>query len=76
MLTATILSATNLHSNAACQFRGNFHLLVSTDLNQPLSEWATAATNIINNRTNNIFTAALTNAVSSANQQFYILQSQ
>jgi hypothetical protein len=52
-------------------------LLAGTNLTQPLSQWMTVATNVINNRTNNLFSTTLTNAVNSiAGQQFYILRSQ
>jgi hypothetical protein len=48
-----------------------------TNLAEPLNQWTQVATNFINNRTNNIFSATLTNAVNSTiGQQFYILQSQ
>jgi hypothetical protein len=77
VLTNGISSTTNLQLNAACQFGGTFYLLAGTNLTQPLSQWMTVATNVINNRTNNLFSTTLTNAVNSiAGQQFYILRSQ
>jgi alpha-tubulin suppressor-like RCC1 family protein len=77
VLTNSISSATNLQFNAACQFGGTFYLLAGTNLTQSLSQWTPVATNVINYRFNNLFSATLTNAVnSSAGQQFYILQSQ
>jgi hypothetical protein len=51
-------------------------LLASTNLTQPLSQWAPVWTNTIRYRWYNIFSATLTNAVMSGSQQFYILQSQ
>lgn len=77
VLTNSISSTTNLQFKAACQFGGTFYLLAGTNLIQPLSQWASVATNCINNRNNNLFSATLTNAVNaSASQIFYILQSQ
>src|SRR5665213_1870952 len=70
-------SKTNLQFTATCGFGGTFYLLAGTNLTQPLSQWTPVATNIINNRTNNLFSATLTNAVNSSNaQQFYIIRSQ
>jgi alpha-tubulin suppressor-like RCC1 family protein len=77
VLTNSISSTTNLQFNAACQFGGTFYLLAGTNLTQPVSQWTSVATNVINNRTNNLFSATLTNAInSSVGQLFYILQSQ
>ena len=77
VLTNSISSKTNLQFNATCQFGGTFYLVAGTNLIQPLIQWTSVATNFINNRTNNLFKATLTNAVnSSAGQQFYILRSQ
>jgi hypothetical protein len=62
---------------ATCLFGGTFYLLAGTNVSQPVSQWTRVATNIIANRTNNIFSATLTNALSSGSgQKFYILRSQ
>ena len=77
LLTNRVSSKTNLQFNAACPFGGKFYLLAGTNLVQPVSQWIPVATNVINNRTNNLFSATLTNAVNSGTgQQYYILQSQ
>ena len=77
MLTNNFSTKTNLQFKATCQFGGKFYLLAGTNLTQSLSQWTPVATNVINNRTNNLFSATLTNAVnSSTGQKFYILRSQ
>ena len=62
VLTNTISAATNLQFTANCPFGGTFYLLTGTNLAQPLSQWTVVSTTTINNRTNNLFTATLTNA--------------
>jgi alpha-tubulin suppressor-like RCC1 family protein len=77
ILTNSVFSATNMQFKAACQFGGTFYLLAGTNLTQPLSQWTPVTTNVINNRTNKLFSATLSNAInSSVGQKFYILQSQ
>ena len=76
-LVGSISLKTNLQFQATCQFGAAFYLLTSSNLTQPLNQWMLVATNAINNRTNNIFSATLTNVMNTgAAQQFYILQSQ
>jgi alpha-tubulin suppressor-like RCC1 family protein len=75
VLAATVSSSTNLQFAATCGFGGTFCLLAGTDLSQPYSQWTPVSTNIIRYRFANVFSATLTNAVNSGNQQFYILQS-
>ena len=76
VLTSGLSSPSNLHLEAVCRFGGTFHLLTTTNPLQPLDQWTPIWTHPINNRTNNLLTATLTNAVnSSAGQRFYILQS-
>jgi autotransporter-associated beta strand protein len=48
-----------------------YYLLTSTNIAQPLSQWQTAATNVLT--ANGSFTFIGTNVVSGAAQQFYIL---
>jgi alpha-tubulin suppressor-like RCC1 family protein len=73
---AQTFSNTDLQFTANCGFGGNFYLLASTNLAQPLNQWTPVWTNVIRYRFANIFSVTLTNAVNSGNQQFYILQSQ
>ena len=76
-LTEDISSGTNLQFQATCQFAGNFCLLTSTNLTQPLERWTSVWTNLIMGRGTNNFSLTLTDAMNSgAGQQFYILQSQ
>jgi alpha-tubulin suppressor-like RCC1 family protein len=75
MLEQTIFSNSNLQFTATCPFGGNFYLLAGANLSQPFSQWTPVATNVINNRMLDIFSATLTNVVNSGGQQFYILQS-
>jgi len=74
ILTQTV-SGADLQFTATCGFGGDFYLLTSTNLNQPLSEWMPICTNTITYRYHNVFSATLTNAVNSGCPQFYILQS-
>ena len=67
---------TNLQLRATCQLGGTFYLLAGTNIAQPLNQWTPVWTNVITSRYTNIFSATLTNAVNSDDQQFYILQSQ
>jgi alpha-tubulin suppressor-like RCC1 family protein len=76
VLVEAISSNTNLQFTATCGFGGNFQLLASTNLTQPLCQWTPVWTNAIIYRYANIFSATLTNVVNSASQQFFILQSQ
>ena len=77
VLSAGIVSGTNLQFKATSQFAGTFYLLAGTNITQPFSQWTGVLTNSVNTRSNNNFSATLSNAVgSSAAQQFYILQSQ
>ncbi|MGO9586482.1 MAG: RCC1 domain-containing protein [Limisphaerales bacterium] len=77
VLAQTVSANTNLQFTATCGFRGNFYLLASTNIAQPLSLWTPVWTNAINSRGTNNFYVTLTNAVNySIGQQFYILQSQ
>ena len=77
VLTNYVSAITNLQFNASCQFGGTFYLRAGTNLTQPVSQWTPVTTNVINNRTNNLFSATLTNVVNaSAEPKFYILQSQ
>ncbi|MGO8836841.1 MAG: RCC1 domain-containing protein [Limisphaerales bacterium] len=73
---AQTFSNTDLQFTAPCGFGGTFYLLAGTNLAQLLSQWTPVWTNTIRYRLANIFSATLTNAVNSGNQQFYILQSQ
>jgi alpha-tubulin suppressor-like RCC1 family protein len=73
---AQTVSNTDLQFTAICGFGGNFCLLTSTNIFQPLEDWTPVWTNTISYRWYNVFSATLTNAVYSGNQQFYILQSQ
>jgi len=77
MLTARVASGTSLQFTATCQFAGTFYLLASTDITQPLSQWARVWTNSVNANSIDNFSATLATALSSsAKGQFYILQSQ
>lgn len=76
VLVVSISCNTNLQFTATCGFGGNFYLLASTNLTQPLNQWTQVWTNVITQRGTNNFTAILTNCVDSSSQQFYILQSQ
>lgn len=76
VLNSYIASQTNLQFDAACGFGDTFYLLTSTNLAFPLGQWTPIWTNIITWRTNNIFSATLTNGMNSGDRQFYILQSQ
>jgi alpha-tubulin suppressor-like RCC1 family protein len=76
VLAQTVSANTNLQFTATCDFGGNFYLLAGTNITQPLDQWTPVWTNTIRYRWYNIFSATLTNAVNSGNQQFYILQSQ
>ena len=76
VLAQAVSANTNLQFTATCGFGGNFYLLAGTNLAMPLSQWTPVWTNVITSRSANIFSATLTNAINSGNQQFYILQSQ
>lgn len=75
VLAQALVFQTNLQFSATCGFGGNFYLLASTNLTQPAGQWTPVSTNVITSRYTNVFSATLTNALSSAGQQFYILQS-
>ncbi|HVU08516.1 MAG TPA: RCC1 repeat- and reductase domain-containing protein [Verrucomicrobiae bacterium] len=74
ILTAGVLSQTNIQFEATCQFGGTFYLLASPELSQPLSQWIPIWTNLVAVRGINNFNVTISNAVNS-DQQFYILQS-
>ena len=77
VLSSPVLSQqTNLQINATCGFGGNYGLLGSPDLKQPLSQWTLLYTNSVILRGIGNFSVTLTNAVNSAGQQFFILRSQ
>jgi alpha-tubulin suppressor-like RCC1 family protein len=75
VLAAAVSNGTDLQLTAPCGFGGDFCLLTGTNLSLPLSQWTPVCTNTIRYRFANVFSATLTNAVSSGNRQFYILQS-
>ena len=64
-----VINATNGQSG------GTYYLLGSTNVDKPLSQWTTVATNIVNtNGARGAFTFTGTNVASpGAGQQFYIL---
>ena len=80
VLTAGIVSKTNVQLFATCEFAGKFSLLGSTNATLPLDQWTAIQTNSIISRafvSNNFnFAATVTNVSGSNAQQFYILQSQ
>ena len=69
------VSNDGLQFTATCGFGGNFYLLASSNLDQPLSQWTPVWTNFITAHGTNNFTVTLTNEINSSSQQFYILQS-
>ena len=75
VLNSTLSSVTDLQFKATCGFGGNFRLLGSTNITLPLSQWASLQTNSISLRGTNNYSVTLINAVTTAGQQFYILQS-
>ena len=76
VLVQTLLSQTNLQFTATCGFGGNFYLLASTNVAQPLNQWTPIWTNAVNSRVTNNLDVTIPNAVQfSHGQQFYILQS-
>jgi alpha-tubulin suppressor-like RCC1 family protein len=76
ILASKIFNRTSLQFNTTCPFGGTFYLLESTNLNQPWNQWVPVQTNYVNCRTNNNYTATITNALnSSVIRQFYILES-
>jgi alpha-tubulin suppressor-like RCC1 family protein len=75
VLMEAVSCGTNLQFSATCGFGGNFYLLTSTNLAQPLCQWTPVWTNAIIYHEYNVFSATLTNAAASGGQQFYILQS-
>jgi alpha-tubulin suppressor-like RCC1 family protein len=77
MLNTKISAGTNLQFTATCQFGGPFCLLATTNLAQPISQWAPVLTNSVTDRGSNNFNATLFNALGSGpSRQFYMLQSQ
>jgi alpha-tubulin suppressor-like RCC1 family protein len=69
--------AGSLSVRGTCLAGGNYFLLASTNLAQPLSQWSRILTNSISLRGTNNFSAIVTNAAnSSADRQFFILQAQ
>jgi alpha-tubulin suppressor-like RCC1 family protein len=75
VLMESISCGTNLQFTATCGFGGNFYLLTSTNLAQPLCQWTPVWTNTIIYPGENNFSTMLTNVAGSGNQHFYILQS-
>ena len=75
-LTGLSLSGANVVASGSNGLFGQtYHLLASTNLALPLSQWTPVATNILNATGN--FTITATNAVNpAASQQFYILKFQ
>ncbi|TAK96889.1 MAG: hypothetical protein EPO07_14025 [Verrucomicrobia bacterium] len=77
VLTQSILQKTNLQLRATCKFGGVFHLIATTNITLPVSQWAMLRTNVINALANNNFSATITNPFASGiPQQFYLLQTQ
>jgi alpha-tubulin suppressor-like RCC1 family protein len=76
LLMSRIVSQTNLLFNATCPYGGTYYLLASTNLVQPLSQWAAVLTNVVYVPGTNNFSVTLTNALSPTVQQFYVLQTQ
>ena len=76
ILTMTVFPGTDLQFAALCGFGGIFYLLASANPAQPLSQWSPVWTSVITSRRDNVFPATLINAVNSAPEQFYILQSE
>jgi hypothetical protein len=69
--------AGSLSVRGTCLAGGNYFLLASTNLAQPLSQWSRLLTNSISLRGTNNFSAIVTNAANSgADRQFFILQAQ
>jgi alpha-tubulin suppressor-like RCC1 family protein len=75
VLSSAVSSQADLQLNATCGFGGNFYLLGSSDMTLPVSQWTPLATNAVIARGTNNYSVTLTNAVNSASQQFYLLQS-
>jgi hypothetical protein len=75
-LTGLNLAGANVVASGSNGLSGQtYHLLASTNLALPLSQWTPVATNIVNTTGN--FTITATNAVDpAASQQFYILKFQ
>ena len=60
-----------------CFAGGNYYLLASTNLLQPLNQWTRILTNPVSFRGPNNFSTIITNVGNSGvSQQFYILQAQ
>jgi len=76
VLGIALSSKTDLQINATYGLGGNFYLLGSTNLMQPLSQWTPVLTNSITLRSANNYSVILTNAVNAGGRQFYILRSQ
>lgn len=74
-LVESVSANTNLQFTASCGFGGSFQLLSSPSLDLPLNQWTSIWTNAVTQRGTNNFIAAVTNAVNSGRQQFYILRS-
>jgi alpha-tubulin suppressor-like RCC1 family protein len=75
VLSIALSSQTNVQINATCGFGGNFYLLGSTNIVQPLGQWTPLRTNSITLRGANNYSVILTNAVIVGGRQFYILES-
>src|SRR5207248_11672825 len=61
VLSSALSAQPNLQINATCGFGGNFHLLGSSDIAQPLSQWTPLRTNSVTSPGTNKFSATLTN---------------
>jgi hypothetical protein len=76
VLEMSALSQSALQLTANCGFGGDYCLLTSTNLAQPLGEWTPVLTNSVVTRGTNNFSTVLTNNFNSDGPQFFILQSQ
>jgi alpha-tubulin suppressor-like RCC1 family protein len=74
-LMESIRCGSNLQFTATCGFGGNFYLLTSTNLAQPLCQWTPIWTNTVIFPGEDNFSATLTNVANCGGQQFFILQS-
>jgi alpha-tubulin suppressor-like RCC1 family protein len=74
VLAESISGGTNLQFNATCGFGGNFYLLTSTNLAQPVCQWTSVWTNDIIFHSYNVFSATLP-ATGTPGGQFFILKS-
>jgi alpha-tubulin suppressor-like RCC1 family protein len=75
LMTTSVASGTSLEIGATTPFGGKFYLLSSSNLTLPL-QWTSIWTNSVTAHGPHNFSVTLTNATTSAGQQFYILQSQ